>query len=468
MADHLPMELLIFSYALSSNAIIIPYYDKFVPPTWEKSICSDGYNSSTDLVLFLARELRGPEESIEAFESFSWDCFNNVLITSGNLNDKDNVYNKSGATEDPWWNRGPNFAFYKTLRYAQHKNYSNFFLMEVDTIPQKDNWLEELDFYFSLDNFYVLGGRITQELKQAWEDYGMPSYFINHINGNAIYNLDKPISKHMIEMFKDYAIECFACGNLGKRLFPAFLSSRLSFDTFFSYAYEFSGYAGYVADDDFLVNFAGAITSETSPSALFYHQHSGYEFAKAASFGILNLTNKENKNPCSYPLPSKPFFIVNDNEFNESKKIPTTDDVKYVLNALPRKSPYCKDQCLTETEFCKDSEDCFYIDTESIVFWPLDAYIECASSKTLPHGSEYITKHSSRYVLLDRSRVIIEHPVKLNFEHVPVIAASTGDNGSNNGLTSTEIGAIAGGTTGGVLLCGGLLYLCTRRRENEE
>lgn len=452
----------VFGSVLTSNAIVIPYHHEFLPPNWEKPICSPEYNSSTDLVLFLAREFQGPEQSLESLDIDNWGCFHDVFITSGGISEKNNVYNKGGAEKDSWWNRGPNFSFDRILDFVVKKNYTNFFLMETDTIPQKDYWLEELDTYFNLGNYYILGGSISENLKNAWNDFGMPSYFLNHINGNAIYNLDKPFARQMFKEYKNYAIDCLLCGKMGKSIFPSFLSSKLSFDVFFSYMYEFYGYSGYVSDDSFLTNFAGVISPNNQKDSLFFHQFSGYEYAKVMDFEILNLTLKENKNPCSYPLPSKPFFIVNDNEFNVSKTIPTTDDFKYVLNALPRNSSYCTDECLEETNFCKNQTNCFFIDLESIVFWPLDAYIECASSGIIPPGSEYVTKHANRYVLLDRSKIIVESPVKLDFHHIPVIAASHG------GFTPTELGAIIGGSVGGALLCGGLLYLCSRRNTEYE
>ena len=449
---------------LGSHAIIVPYHHNFVMPEWDKKICSENYTSSTDLVLFLAKEFYGPEKSIEEFDKEKWNCFNEVFITSGHLEEEDNVYNKDGRDVDPWWNRGPNHAFYKIVMFAKKQNYTKFFLMEIDTRPQRDNWLEELDWYFDLDNYYILGGGINQELRLAWEDYEMPSYYINHINGNAIYNLKSNTMNKMTNNFVDYVTNCYTCGKTGKNLFPYFLSSRLSFDIFFSYWFEMVGYKGYVVDSDFLSNFAGAITSEEyNSTSLFLHQNSGFEFAQAGKFDIMNLTSKENKNPCAMKIPSTPFLIVNDNALNKSKFIPTTNEVKYVLNALPRNSTYCKNQCIDETEFCKDQENCFYINTEAIVYWPLDVYIDCATRGNLSHGSEYVTLHKERYILLDRSKIIVEHPVEKTFSHVPVLAASAGVP-----LSDTEIGIIVGSSIGGILFCCFSLYLCKKCRRSEE
>lgn len=450
--------------SLGSNAIIVPYHHEFVMPDWKMQICSENYTTTTDLVLFLAKEFYGPEKSIEELDKEKWDCFQNVFITSGHLSDEDNVYNKEGREVDPWWNRGPNHAFYKILLYAIEQNYTKFFLMETDTHPQRENWLEELDFYFDLDNYYILGGGINSELRNAWEDYEMPSYYINHINGNAIYNLSPDTMHKVTNQFVEYVTNCYTCGKRAKNLFPYFISSRLSFDIFFSYWFEMIGYQGYVVDSDFMENFAGTVTStEKNSTSLFLHQNSGYEFAKATEFGVMNLTNAENKNPCKSQIPSTPFLIVDDNQLNRSKFIPTTNEVRYVLNALPRNSSYCKDKCLEETEFCANEEDCYYINTEAIVYWPLDVYIDCATRGELPHGSEYVTLHKERYMLLDRSKVIVEHPLDKSFSHVPVLAASAG-----TPLTNTQIGIIVGSSLGGILFCCFAIYLCRRCRRNEQ
>ena len=332
--------------------------------------------------------------------------------------------------------------------------------METDTKPQQDNWLEQLDFYFDLDNFYVLGGSISLSLRQAWKTYGMPRYYINHLNGNAIYNLDKPVSRAAMKSFKNYIEDCFFCNRAGRNIFPYFLSSRMSFDIYLSYIYEFTNYLGYVTDDNFMINLAGTVTQEQeNQTSLFVHQNSNYEFSQGDSFDILNLTGKSSTNVCEHTIPSRPFFIVHDNSFDKKKYVPTTKNMEYVLNAIPRSSNYCTTECLEETDFCKDEEECFYINIESVVLWPLDAYIECATRGIITSGSEYVTHFPKRYVLLDRSKVIVESPVESSFKHVQTLAASAG-----KPLSDAEIGAIVGGSVGGLLLCCGAAYLCRKRR----
>ena len=118
---------LIGSLAVASKwAIVVPYHHQVVTPTWERQVCSANYSSSTDLVLFVARRLSGNASPIDAFDQERWRCFNNVYITSGNMTEEENVYNKGGNDVDPWWNRGPNHAFVNIVKYVVGHNYSKF------------------------------------------------------------------------------------------------------------------------------------------------------------------------------------------------------------------------------------------------------------------------------------------------------------------------------------------------------
>jgi hypothetical protein len=453
---------LIGSLAVASKwAIVVPYHHQVVTPTWEHQICSANYSSSTALVLFVARRLSEHASPIDAFNRERWRCFNNVYITSGNLTEEENVYNKGGNDVDPWWNRGPNHAFVNIVDYVVGHNYSKFFLMEKDTVPQRDNWLDELEEWFDLDNYYILGGGIGSGLREAWVEYGMPQYYINHINGNAIYAVDTKVARSMLQSLTEYIMECWACGSVGKSLFPYFLSSRMSFDIYLSYLYQMIGFNGYVEDSSFLSNNAGEVNSaELNQTSLFTHQNSGFTFSRASNFDTVNLTGSANKNVCDHKIPGRPFLIIDDNSFDADRFVPTTTkDIRYVLNALPRNSSYCTVQCLEETAFCSESEECYYISTETVVYWPLDAYIECATRGELPHGSEYVSMHSDRYVLLDRSKVIVEHPVSGRYTHVPALGSSAG-----KPLSDAELAGIIGGSVGGVLLCCCLGYLCRRRK----
>jgi len=442
-------------------AIIVPYHHDVLAPSWERPLCSENYTSSTDLVLFIAKSFYGPEKSVESLDKDKLKCFQNVYITSGQLSEEENVYNKGKNDVDPWWNRGPNYAFISVINYATKNNYTKFFLMETDTVPQRDNWLEELEEYFELDNYYIIGGSISKKLRENWVSVKMPSYYVSHINGNAIYDLKSPVAVQALENFRDYITECWTCGKIGKQIFPYSLSNRMSFDIYLSYLYEMSGYMGYVVEDEFMENKAGIIANTGNRGALFVHQNSGYEFSTVQDFAILNLTGIENKNVCEQTIPQRPFFIVNDSGFDKSSFIPiTTDNVKYVLSALPRNSSYCTKDCLEETEFCSAEKECFYINTESVIYWPLDVWIDCASMGELPHGSEYVSLHKDRYVLLDRSKIIVEHPVPEGFSHVPALGASAG-----RALNNGELAGIIGGSVGGVLLCCCLGYLCRRRNK---
>lgn len=84
------------------NAIVVPYHHDVLAPEWKRPVCSETYNSSTDLVIFIAKPFYGPEKSIETLDQSKWRCFNDVFITSGDLAEENNVYNKNEAEVDPW------------------------------------------------------------------------------------------------------------------------------------------------------------------------------------------------------------------------------------------------------------------------------------------------------------------------------------------------------------------------------
>ena len=127
---------------------------------------------------------------------YSWmKCFSNIKHMSAMLNPEQDVYDSNGYTTNKHWVSGPNTVF-KSIMDAMYAGpymnmYDSFFLMEMDAVPIKNYWLDqfEMEAHEMPDNNMAVRG--SQYLGDKWDlfKHMMPEYLVEHINGNAIYNL---------------------------------------------------------------------------------------------------------------------------------------------------------------------------------------------------------------------------------------------------------------------------------------
>ena len=78
---------------------------------------------------------------------------------------------------------GPNQSFYRSLEYIKYRDHDYFMIIEADTRPIGEYWLDRLIEYCNKTKQYVIGGsryKGSQELpaKSDWRD---------HLNGVALY-----------------------------------------------------------------------------------------------------------------------------------------------------------------------------------------------------------------------------------------------------------------------------------------
>ena len=80
----------------------------------------------------------------------------------------------------------------------QDAGYDSMFLMEADTYPLAEGWLTTLLAEINQETpFGVLGSKY---MGRAWTAFKhrMPHALVEHINGNAIYNLTSPLLNRMV------------------------------------------------------------------------------------------------------------------------------------------------------------------------------------------------------------------------------------------------------------------------------
>ena len=138
----------------------------------------------------------------------SWmKCFSSVKSMSAMLNPDEDVYDSNGYTTNKHWVRGPNTVF-KSIMDAMYTGtymdmYDAFFLMEMDAVPLKDDWLMQFEMEAMDMSANSIAVRGSQYLGDKWDlfKHQMPSYLVEHINGNAIYNLKHAWTKYLFDTF---------------------------------------------------------------------------------------------------------------------------------------------------------------------------------------------------------------------------------------------------------------------------
>ncbi|CAE7768454.1 unnamed protein product [Symbiodinium sp. CCMP2456] len=134
-------------------------------------------------------------------------CFRSIKNMSAKLNPEQDVYDSNGYTTNKHWVSGPNTVF-KSIMDAMMTGpymgmYDSFFLMEMDAVPIKANWLDQ----FETEALEMPGGNMavrgSQYLGDKWDlfKHMMPDYLVDHINGNAIYNLKNNWTQYLVNAF---------------------------------------------------------------------------------------------------------------------------------------------------------------------------------------------------------------------------------------------------------------------------
>jgi len=186
---------------------------------WEMmSPCLNASNDSmVDLILVYSKDLAmdsHANSTVMALEDafntgmYNWShCFSGIRNFSAKLSPEEDMYDDQGYVSNKHWVKGPNTVFKSILEaffYGEYMGeYSNFFLMEMDAVPIMSGWL---DVYMSeAMDMSAMGSAVrgSQYLGDKWDlfKHVMPEYLVQHINGNAIYNLENNWTKYLYDTF---------------------------------------------------------------------------------------------------------------------------------------------------------------------------------------------------------------------------------------------------------------------------
>lgn len=98
------------------------------------------------------------------------------------------------------WVRGPNMQFLKTGQALESKewgDYGAWFLMEMDSIPRANGWLDSLlQEVNSRSPIGILGSFFRGD---SFDTMDLPEEIQMHINGNAVYNSSNPLLRSFLQ-----------------------------------------------------------------------------------------------------------------------------------------------------------------------------------------------------------------------------------------------------------------------------
>ena len=162
-----------------------------------------------DLFLVFSQSLDTSPEARKAADSVvhqfnqtrGWSyCFRNVFVTDVQIDPSLDLYLPSQQDSNPNWVNGPNRQFERLIHRVEERErkYDAVYLMEMDSVPVKRFWLDHLVAETERKRpFAILGSRYTGD---KWDSFyeRLPPALVNHINGNAIYNLTSAVFKSFL------------------------------------------------------------------------------------------------------------------------------------------------------------------------------------------------------------------------------------------------------------------------------
>ena len=178
---------------------------------------ADGTCSSVGLVLSFPRE---PDRSLypKVFSSYEsikrimektdgWSgCVSTVELSFANITKEEDSYgdyfSRPGGYRN--WVNGPNRQFERLFRYIQSERFDVWYLMEPDSYPRRNFWLDSLvNEIRTAAPFAILGSKYDGE---AWNYFHnqLSTDVLHHINGNGVYNVTDPM---LLEMMSELEAE---------------------------------------------------------------------------------------------------------------------------------------------------------------------------------------------------------------------------------------------------------------------
>jgi len=139
---------------------------------------------------------------IENFQNYAWSrkCISSIRRIETGIPPGEDLYNPAEAGSNRMWVNGPNLQFLNSIEAIQAEEGGSFdyvVLMESDVIPVRHFWLDILLNEISLESesaggFAIIGSKFAGT---AWDSFrsNLPLALLNHMNGNAVYNLRHPL-----------------------------------------------------------------------------------------------------------------------------------------------------------------------------------------------------------------------------------------------------------------------------------
>jgi len=183
-----------------------PKVDIFLSATQSFDTDSDLRRSSESLLsVFKAKE--GNNCEINGGDHCWMQCIDNIYLIEANIPPTEDVYKKNEAAKNIMWVNGPNRHFSTSMDTIGSGNYGDYdavFVMEVDTVPVKQHWLDKLVDEAEQEDFAILGSKFKGD---AWDPFwsSLPLSLQHHINGNALYNLKHPLTHLLLSQLKEEA-----------------------------------------------------------------------------------------------------------------------------------------------------------------------------------------------------------------------------------------------------------------------
>lgn len=165
-----------------------------------------GFRIPSISIFTLAFSLNCHQDIVRKFDEghYPWSkCFGKIYVDSAHMPPEQDLYEPPKQQINRLWVNGPNRQFEKGLRACQFPMFSTHgyqlaYLMEPDSVPLWRFWLDKLlNEIEERRPFAVLGSKYRGD---KWYDFikELEIPLLNHINGNAIYNVSHVLMNLML------------------------------------------------------------------------------------------------------------------------------------------------------------------------------------------------------------------------------------------------------------------------------
>ena len=147
-------------------------------------------------------------------------CFTSLHHIEAAIPTHMDLYERNHVQLNRHWVNGPNSQFRSIMEFIQRRNeeekskgmepyYEAVLILEGDSRVQTIGWLDwVLDEMKSKAPFAILGSKYKGH---SWDNFKdqMPKALLEHINGNAVYNVTHPLTEHYVAELKEEELTFF-------------------------------------------------------------------------------------------------------------------------------------------------------------------------------------------------------------------------------------------------------------------